>query len=655
MTHSLIRRAPALKPLAVAACLSLCAITAQADEQVLPEVTITGARFASDPALAPVGAIVISAAEIRNAGVADVNQAIRKIGGVYGRQGLDGSPEFALDLRGFGANSGQNMVLMVDGVRLSENDLGSTILSTIPIDTIERIEIVRGGASVLYGDGATGGVIQIITKRAASAELHGSLRAEAGQFGLADVRASLARAFGALALDAAFGRQRTDNYRAHSDFDQTTFSGGAVWRYSDLGRAGVRVDSARQDAQLAGSLTGEQFAADPRQASTPKDVGALRSDRVSAFVEQRVGAFDLAAELAHRRKVTESTYFFSDIGSLLRYTSEQDQFSPRLRHLAEMGGVLNELVAGVDLGRWDRITTTVFGSGSQVRQKSRAIYLRDELKFPAARNTRLAAGVRHERIDKEVHDALGFEQPGSRQSQNAWELQGSVDVAPKVNLFLKTGQSFRVPNADENGYRASLAVLKIQTSRDLELGAVLGDTTLGLSARVFRHALNDEIFYDPTIDGFGANTNLDPTERRGLELDGHAQLDNSVRLSAHLQHVNARFTAGPNDGRSMVLVPKNVATLRLSWLPGSGHSADVGVQWVDRQRDGGDFANSCTTPIAAYTTLDARYARQLGAWEFAVAGQNLANRQYTSNAFACNSAIYPSDGRQIKASVRYAF
>ncbi|HEY0065168.1 MAG TPA: TonB-dependent receptor [Telluria sp.] len=655
MKYSAVRRAPALKPLAIAACLALCAFSARAEEQTLPEVTISGARFASDPALVPIGAIVISADDIRNAGAADANQAIRKIGGVYGRQGLDGSPEFALDLRGFGANSTQNMVVMVDGVRVSENDLGSTILSTIPVDTILRIEIVRGGASVLYGDGATGGVIQIITRRAADAALRGSVRAEAGQFGLADVRASLARAWGVLALDAAVSRQQTDNYRAHSAFDQSTFSGGVAWRYSDSGRAGLRIDSARQDMQLAGSLSGAQFAADPRQASTPKDFGALRSDRVSAFVEHRIGSLDLAAELAHRRKVSDSTYFFEDLGSLLRYTSEQDQFSPRLRHLAQLDGALNELVAGIDLGRWDRTTTTAFGSGSQVAQKSRALYLRDELKWQSARNARLAAGVRHERIDKEVHDAMGNSLPGSSQSQNAWELQGSLDPVPGLTLFAKTGNSFRVPNADENGYRDSVAVLKIQSSRDLELGADLGNASLGLTARVFRHALTNEIFYDPTINTYGANTNLDPTERCGIELDGHVQLDKSVRLAAHLQHVKARFTAGPNDGREMVLVPKNVATLRLSWLPGAGHSADIGAQWVDRQRDGGDFANSCTTPIAAYTTLDARYARQLGAWEFALAGLNLANRQYTSNAFACNGAIYPSDGRQLKASVRYAF
>jgi iron complex outermembrane recepter protein len=647
MTHfSVARRAPAFKPLAVAISLSLCAL-AHAEEQVLPEVVISGARFESDPALMPIGATVITADDIRRAGAADVNQAIRKVGGVYGRQSLDGSPDFALDLRGFGATGTQNMVLMVDGVRLSENDLGGTILSTIPVETVERIEIVRGGSSVLFGDGATGGVIHIVTKRAA-AGARGTLRAEAGQFGLRDARASVASVQGAVSLDAALGVQRSDNYRANNAFEQNTFSGGAAWRYG-AGRVGVRIDSARQESGFAGSLTEAEFQADPRQASTPRDFGTLDSDRVSASIGHRFGAFDAAAELSHRSKQVEATYFFGGSPSSVRYESRQNQFSPRLRHLAQFDGMLNELVAGMDFTRWNRVTTGSFGAADQ-SQSTRGVYLRDEMKWQAMMNARLAIGVRREQIDKE--DVLA---PRTRQTQNAWEVQGSVDAAPKVNLFAKAGNSFRVPNADENAYRATAEVLRIQRSRDLELGARLGDAALGLTARAFRHALTDEVFYDPTLNTFGANTHLDPTERRGAELDAQAALPAQLRLSAHLQHVIARFRSGPNAGNEMVLVPKNVATVRLSWVPGNGHSADIGAQWVDRQRDGGDFSNTCNARVAAYATLDARYARQLGNWEFAVAGLNLGDRQYYSNAFGCGYGIYPSDGRQIKASVRYDF
>jgi iron complex outermembrane receptor protein len=653
------RRAPALKPLAFAIALSVC-LGAAAQEQSLPTVNITGARFGSDPALAPIGATVITAEQIRSAGAADVNQAIRKIGGVYGRQSLDASPDFGLDLRGFGANSSQNLVITLDGVRLSENELASAVLSSIPIETVERIEIIRGGASVLYGEGATGGVIQIVTKRPAQNSRRGTLRAEAGQFGLADLRASIAQAWDGFALDAAIGKQRSDNYRDHNAYDQATFSGGVQWAHAD-GRVGLRLDSARQESEFPGSMSLAQFSANPRQATTLKDFGAVDSDRATAFMEQRLGEVDVAAELSYRRKTVESTYFYDfgagEFASALAYESAQSQFSPRLRHLGRMDGKLNELVFGVDLIRWTRKTLADF-SNADATQFSSAFYVRDEIKWDAPHNARFSLGARRETFNKDYIDPLTASADHSRQTQNAWEVQGSFNLTPALNLYARTGRSYRVPNADENSFRSSATVLAIQTSRDLELGALLGDSRLGLTARVFRHDLTNEIFYDPTAPGPfgpGANANLAPTERKGVELDAHAALGASLRLSATLQHVKASFTQGPNAGREMVLVPKNVLTTRLAWAPGNGNSADLGVQWVDSQRYGSDFANDCGATIPSYATVDARYARQLGAWELSVAALNLGDKQYFSNAFGCRSAIYPSDGRQVKLAARYDF
>ena len=620
----------------------------------MPSVLITGARFASVPELAPIGATVISADEIRRAGVSDVNQAIRKIGGVYGRQSDNVSPDFALDLRGFGSTGSQNMVVVLDGVRMSENELTGPVLSTIPIETVERIEIIRGASSVLYGEGATGGVIRIVTRRPGKRVRHGSVFAEAGQFGQHDVRASVAQSWDAVSLDAAIDDQASDNYRANNRFRQRSFSGGAQWAVG-AGRIGVRIDSARQDARLPGSLSLAQFQANPRTSQTPNDFGALDSQRISAFVEQRVGNIDLAAELSHREKTVkahyESSYGITDVA----YDSEQTQFSPRLRHLSQFGATVNELVAGIDLMRWNRVTKADF-STADASQDSKAIYVRNEFRWDPAHNGRFALGVRRELFDKAYTDPLGYPPVAetSVQAQNAWEAQLSYSVLAQVNLHAKAGQSYRMANADENGFRSSTTVLKAQTSHDMELGVTIGAPGQQISARAFRHRLVNEIFYDPTL-GYGANTNLDPTRRQGVEIDAEARLAPNWRLNGHLQHVQARFTAGTNAGREMVLVPKNVVSARLSWAPANGHSVDIGAQWVDSQRYGSDFANDCAARIPSHTTVDARYARTIGRWELAVSGLNLADKQYYSNAYGCQGGIYPSDGRQLKLSARHDF
>jgi len=651
------RFAAPCRPLLLAASIFLSfAASASAQQTPVPSVLVSGSRFASEPTLAPIGATVITADDIRNAGATDVNQAIRKIGGVFGRQSLDSSPDFALDLRGFGTNSSQNLVILVDGVRMNENELAATVLSTIQIDTVERIEITRGGSSVLYGDGATGGVIQIITRRGAAggkSGTHGSVFAEGGQFADKTLRGNLTHQFDRFVFDAAYGRNATDGYRANSHYDQRTLGAGLAWNF-DGGRAGIRVDSARQDSGLPGSLTLAEFNANPRQSQTPYDAGSLDTDRYSAFVEQRIGDVELAAELSQRERTVTSHYDYgSGVVSNATYSSHQTQFSPRLRYIARPYGMLNELVTGIDLARWTRGTTSDF-SLADARQVSKAFYIRDELRFDAAHDGRLAIGVRREKFDKDYADALAFAAPESlSQTQNAWDLQGSYSVAPQVAFHAKAGQSYRVANVDENSYRGSNDLLKGQVSHDLEIGLTLGTPARQLAVRGFRHKLTNEIFFDPTI-GYGINTNLDPTRRQGVEIDAQMDVMARVRASAHYQHVNATFTDGPNAGRDMVLVPKNVLSARLAWL-GEGQSADIGAQWVDKQRYGDDFTNGCSARIGAYTVFDARYAHTFGPWELAVTGANLADRHYFSNAFSCRGGIYPSDGRQLKLSARYDF
>lgn len=648
MTFAVPTSAPAIKPLVLACAFTLFSGAASA-EQAIATVNVTGARFASDAALSPIGATVITADDIRRAGSNDVNAAIRKIGGVFGRQSLDGSPDFGLDLRGFGSNSSQNMVILVDGVRLNENELAGPILSSIPIDTVERIEITRGGSSVLYGEGATGGVINIITKRGADAGYHGSLSLEGGRFDQYDARASVRHGEGPLSFDLAADKQGTDNYRDNNAFRQKSISGGFQWAVEGS-RVGMRVESARQNMRFPGSLTQEQFEANPRHTNSPDDFGTVDSDRITLFGEHRIGSVDLAAELAHRER--ESTAFYGGpYPYASTYNSRQTQFSPRLRQLSRWNGMLNEVVAGIDLTRWERRTS----SGSDASQDSKAIYVRDEMRFADVYNARLALGARHERFDKDERNAsLGV--PSAEQSQNGWSVEGSIDPLAGITVHAKVGESFRIPNADENGYRSSEGLLDVQTSRDLELGVTTGSDARRISARVFRHRLTNEIFYDPTLGGgFGANTNLDPTRRQGAEIEGQLMIAADWRVTGQWQHVKAKFTDGPNAGREMVLVPKNVLTARLAWMPSTGQSADIGAQYVSSQRFGNDFGNTCAARIPSYTTIDARFAQKVGSWEFAVSGLNLADRQYYSNAFGCRSGIYPSDGRQLKLSARYDF
>nr|WP_243397770.1 TonB-dependent receptor [Herbaspirillum robiniae] len=616
----------------------------------LAPVVVSASRFPNDPAFPPVAATVISAEQIRDAGIADANEAIRKLGGVYGRQSSAGPNDFPLDLRGFGTNGDLNMVVLVDGVRISENELTTPLLSSIPIETIERIEIVRGGSSVLYGAGATGGTIQIITRRPQANAGHGSLVGEVGSDGQRAGRAFVARGWDNMSIDASYAKSHADGYRDNGKSNQENFSTTVQWFASDW-RFGLRANIARADYGLPGSLTQAQYQANARQSTKPLDNGSYDNDTVTAFLERRFGAVDVAAELSHREKILRGNYLSTASRSVANIRSTQ--FSPRVRHVLQAGAVKNELIAGIDLGEWSSATNASYGN-SDAAQRSKALYLRDEIEFD--RNARVAAGVRREIFNQS--SASGAY--GRQSAVNAWDLQASYAPLRMLRAFAKAGQSYRLATPDENGGTALPRgqLLKPQVSHDLEFGATLGQAERQLTLRWFRHNVRDELYYDPTANfGFGANGNLDPTRHRGVELEGSLRVSESVLLNATWQHIDAQFSDGANSGKQLALVPKNTLSTRINWKSGK-HSADAGLRWVDRQRMGNDFSNSCAK-MPSYTAIDARYAVRVSAWEFAVAGTNLADRKYYSQAYDCAggavSGIYPENGREVKFTARYDF
>jgi len=635
----------AMKPLALASflfVLTSSAIAQVESGQRLSAVTVSESRFENDtPAI---GATVITADQIRQTGVSNVNEAIRKIAGVYGRQNMAGGSDYQLDLRGFGAFSDQNIVVLVDGIRLSDNEQVTAIMSSIPIETVERIEIVRGGSSVLYGDGATGGTVNITTKKGLRNGTQGSLFAEAGSFDYRELRASLAQGWDRFSLDANLGSLRTDNYRQNNELRQDDFSGGLQW--ADAGsRIGFRVDSSRQDARFPGSLTEAQYQENPRQTNSPDEYGSFDVDRYTLSGQTQLGAWLLAADLSQRTKNVE----FFQFGSRTTYDTKVTQFSPRVRHTGTFGNIANELVAGLDFARSNRVRDASYAN-DDFTQRSTAFYLRDELRFEKAR---IALGGRHEKFKQKTIDPVPFgTNYEAEHSLNAWTLEGSYAFTSDLTVYAKAGRSYRMPNIDDNAFLS--APLLPQTSQDRELGVKFGVADAAqLDVRVFQHKLKNEILYD--ANAF-SNVNLDPTERKGVELEGSLRFADVFKLSAVLQHVSAKFTEGPNKGNQVVLVPKNTATLRLYWLPDDQQSADLGVQWVDTQRYGGDFSNTCDARIPAHAVVDARYARKFGPWELAITGANLTDKDYFTQAFgACRSGIYPEAGRSVRISARLDF
>ena len=612
---------------------------------LLPPVLVTATRFTEDANTLPFGVSVVTADDIRNAGVSTVNEALMKLLGVPGRLDFYGGGDYGLDLRGFGGTSDSNQVIIVDGVRISEADLGGTRLAGIPIDSVDRIEVIRGSSAVLYGEGATGGAIVITTKAAIGKARKSTAQAymAIGSQSLTEVRAGAALVSGGFSLDVAGNKRASDGHRDNFRSSAEGLSLTGQWRNEWL-RVGARHAQDELHTGLPGSLTTDQYNANPRQTTHPTDHGDVDNRRQGLFSEATLGNWQLGLDVGTRDKTAISispTYTYA-------YDIEARNRSARARHSADISGFNNTLVIGADRNDWTRVVRGSFGSTAE--QESKAFYIKDDLKLPAG--TRVSVGLRSERATKTNTDA-----PTAPVDERykAWELGAVQPLGDSASFYARFGRSFRFANVDEIGFTSLGASLKPQTSRDLDLGARWAYNSGRAEVRLYRNVLRDEIGYNPDAPNFfgpGANVNLDPTLRQGLELELLHRLTAAWQLRLNAAARQAKFTDGPYDGNSIALTAKRSVSLGADWQLGGGHKLNGLVNMVSSQYP--TFANSCTMP--GYTTADARYAYQEGAIEFALGVANLADRKYFTQAFNCNGAavtsIYPEAGRSVKVSIR---
>ncbi len=189
---------------------------------LLPPVAVTAARSAQPIADLLADVTVIDADEIMRSGAQSLPQLLQRQPGV--EVTINGGPGATSGAFMRGANRGQTLVL-IDGLRVGSASVGATSLEAIPLDQIDRIEILRGPASSLYGADAIGGVIQVFTRKASGGAFAGSLAAGYGTFDTRTLSGGLAGALGPLAFSAQAGGTRSAGFDAIADPANFSYNG----------------------------------------------------------------------------------------------------------------------------------------------------------------------------------------------------------------------------------------------------------------------------------------------------------------------------------------------------------------------------------------------------------------------------------------------
>lgn len=637
------------------ACLSVISAYAQSDSKAtLAEVVVTASRFAESADALSYGVSIISAQEIAASGASSVSEAVMKILGVHGTLDTTGGNNYTLDLRGFGATASQNQVVIVDGRRLSEQDQSSVALGAIAVETIEKIEVIRGNAAVVYGEGATGGAIIVTTKAGMGVERKSSaqLGLTIGNFGLREEKASAVLRAGGLSIDVAGSDRTTDGHRENFASDSNSLSATVQWSNEWL-RLGAQSGRNLLHSGTPGGLSQAQYDADPYQANAMYKTAfnQMKNESSGAFVEAYVGDWQLGLDLGERtKKYDNENAAFAPYGSTI-YDVKASSANARARYETNAPSYKNALVIGLDNGDWKRISSW----SGQSDAVSAATYITDDVSLLAT-GTRLAFGYRSEVLTKtDAGSATRLDE-----NQSAWHFGVTQLLADGVSAYGRSGQSFRLANVDEFSYVLPGLPLKAQTSRDTEIGVRKTYASGRAELRWFRSDLNNEIGYDSaaTVPGFtfpGANVNLDPTQHQGLEFELHQSLQSTLSLRLHATVQQSRFVAGPYQGNDIPLVPKQTVAIGATWVPAGGHTVDMGLSWISEQKV--NFQNQCAMP--GYTTLDMHYGYAVHAMELGLGVKNLADSKFYTLAVNCADSapggIYAEAGRQVMASIKLKF
>jgi iron complex outermembrane recepter protein len=632
----------------------------QTPVSIANEVVVTATRFKEPPADLPVGVTVINAEQIRGSTAATVPELLMQFPGIHVRDN-SGSPNQQVDMRGFGIFGDQNTLVLLDGQRISENEQASVNWAAIPLSAIERIEIMRGGGAVLYGGGATGGTINIITKTPERNAKSAFMGIGLGSYNTVDSRAGINLAGERIGLIANGSHLESGNYRDNNQLRQQNAQADLRYR-GERGTLYAKFGADDQQLQLPGSLTEAQLAVNRRQAATPGDFSHISGGYGNLGGELMLGDAELAINAGFRGKQANSAFFVAtpfrnNISTQVNVAS----VTPRAKIPFALGGVKNTLVTGVDWDNWDfDSTASAFVSHSLATQRDTAWYLQDTIALGSI--TVLTLGGRMQRTNYGVSEIISGALATRDRDLRSYEIAARQWVTDALSVYGKFGYSFRLPNVNDNFnlFTGAITLLEPQTSHDREIGTELkfGGATYRLS--LYHMDVNNEIHLDPIAFN---NVNLPPTRRYGAELEGKRDLTPTFNAFANATYAVAKFREGSFGGVSVVdkdvpLVPHAKANLGASWefLPRTRLNAVV--SYVGEQHFDSDETNTFNRKMPAYTLVDAKISHDYRGWLFNAGVKNLFNRKYFTygvyTGFPTFNA-YPAAERALFVSAQYTF
>ena len=570
---------------ALALCTNLPSAALAEDGGNLGDITVTATRtpLIADQEVAPV--IVITPQQLQLAAGGDIGSVLRQYAGLdISQSGGPGQPE-SLFLRGTNSN---HTLVMINGVRINPDNGFGSALQNIRLSDVERIEIVKGPRASLYGSDAIGGVINIITRKAAQG-LHYGAHLGAGRYGTYDDGGQVSYGEDDSSLELSADDYHTDGFPSVAG---TAFDSGNTdrsWNLDGHTKLGG-LDLGLKHWQSAGYTQYTNFDFNPPFALVPFDED--HQDATTSLDLSGHPAGDWHSDLSLSHMLDEIDQRQTDP---FNFPPAPD-FVHTQRNAVDWQndlpvGDVQLLTAGAYFEA-EHTSTLSFGTPYDEGHRVNALYLEDDLDLGAQR---LVLAGRH------THD----QEFGNHFT---WNLDYGYDLSAATKLTAGAGTGFRAPTAAERFGVGGNSSLQPETSRNLEAGLrqrIGGDQELTVS--LFRNDLDDLVVFVPTGGFTGQNQNLARARVRGVEF-GH-----TLTLAAWTWHSDLilQDPRDLNSGATLLRRPKRSLTTNLAWHD-DRTSAAINLLFTGPRPDI-DFNLGTPVTDPGYVLTSASLHRDLGA------------------------------------------
>jgi len=603
----------------------------------MPEVVVTAERrSASNPAAA---VTVITREEIERRQAKTLAEVLQDAVGVQvlATGGL-GRPA-RVSIRGSAPNQ---VLVLLDGQKLNTAQSGSVDLSTIPIDWVDRIEVVRGGSSAMRGGEAIGGIINIVTRRArpasaASFQLAGSV----GAFGTMSVTPSFSMSLGPVGVRMSFQRLETQGDFRYSTFADPPKNSIAVTRVRD--NADATSDNAfvklswSGPAGIAAELSTQVYNArmgipGPETQLTPEARQTDRRTLMGASLRLPLGKRLLGELLAYSHRFVQEyqapppgVYVFHN-----RHRNRAVGVEARLH--SRLGGIpatfgyafRRDLLRSDDLIRPSR-------SLGRLQRTTHSLFLQAEMELLRARRRALRLKVvPGYRVDRPSDQGTAY-------SPKLGVVLGAGE-ASSITIRGNIGKSYRAPTLNSlfwvaDAFALGNPNLRPERATNFDVGAALRLPLAGeLTAEVawFGSDVKDIVVWQRQFDGRFRPFNVARAQIRGREDHLRWRLGHGW-VVAELNHtyLNAINRSGERvtDGKQLVFRPRHTTAAALSVQLGRFY-LEARRRWVSKR-----FIREANTKfLDPYSITDARAAvtRTSGSWTLKIGIEidNLTNESY---------------------------